>query len=220
MNQATKDKCEVLKRFSSAGFAEQLRQIRGTKSQRTFAEALGISQPRLHRLESAKGVPSAIELVAIANYAGYSLDQLVMGAVPAGNGLLRDETCNAKAFTECCRESVPTSSVSGQVAQVYEISRRTMIQDSEFSALLRKAIEGVGGIEELIRRCSRYLTVAGVNELLEQKRLPTGKEVINLSNVIINPATGKGDAQWLARVAGIRLNQLNRSENQTNGAHN
>ena len=63
----------------AAGMGSRIRQLRGTASQREFAERLGISREQLSRIESGAQVPGTETLRRLAQATRASLDFVVLG---------------------------------------------------------------------------------------------------------------------------------------------
>lgn len=187
--------------------AQRIRKIQGDLDQRSFAEKLGVTQNKVYRWVNAEGEPSASDLARIATFAGCSTDEIIFGRSQPQSHDSKEITKEVIHLAHQLvnrlnhLDALGANEMGGKEPQLQGNWRH--MADSEFTKLLRKAVEESGSVEEMARRCSKYLRAEAVVELLNQERLPTEDEIVVLSAVIKNPATGEPDALWLARIAGI-----------------
>jgi transcriptional regulator with XRE-family HTH domain len=62
------------------GFPRRLAQLRGTESQRAFAQRIGVFQQNVNRYESGKASPAFDFLVHLAHVENVNLNWLVFGS--------------------------------------------------------------------------------------------------------------------------------------------
>lgn len=86
----SRKKTSQMENYIRSGVADRLRKIRGSRSQKEFAQLIGISQQKVSNFERGILLPSIPTLIRIARESGVYIDWLLTGEGPMRPPVTRD----------------------------------------------------------------------------------------------------------------------------------